>query len=173
MILSLIVAVADNGVIGRDGGLPWRMPSDMKTFRRLTMGKPIIMGRKQYDSVGRPLEGRDNIVITRNPFLQATGLASGVHVAANLDKAIALASDLARQQGGDEIMVIGGAQIYALALARADRIYLSRILADIDGDVRFDVPESFGWKIVKSEDTAAGPKDEHPHTFQVLDRAVG
>lgn len=166
MRISLILAVARNGVIGRDGAIPWRISTDMRRFRTLTLGKPIIMGRKQYASVGRPLEGRDNIVMTRDRAFQAPG----VHVAANLEAAIALAGDFAQRSGADEIMVIGGAQIYALAWPRADRIYLSRVEADVDGDVRFDLGDLSSWKIVEHTDVPAGPKDEHAHTYQVLDR---
>ena len=166
MRISLILAVARNGVIGRDGAIPWRIATDMRRFRTLTMGKPIIMGRKQYDTVGRPLEGRDNIVVTRNPAFAA----SGIHVTLTLEAAIALAGRLATDRGGDEIMIIGGAQIYTLALPLADRIYLSRVDANIDGDVRFETGGFSGWHIVSSETVPAGPKDDYPHTFTILDR---
>ncbi len=166
MRISLILAVSRNGVIGRNGAIPWRISTDMRRFRTLTIGKPIIMGRKQYDTVGKPLEGRDNIVITRNPGFVAPGIL-GVP---NLDAALQLAAKLARQRGADEIMVIGGAQIYALALPKADRVYISRVEADVDGDVRFDIGSMAGWRTVSSEDVPAGPKDEFRHIFCVLDR---
>jgi dihydrofolate reductase len=165
MRISLILAVARNGVIGRDGGIPWRISTDMRRFRTLTLGKPII-GRKQYDTVGKPLEGRDNIVITRNPDFQA----AGVHVTTTLSAALEVAKAFATARGADEIMVIGGAQIYALALPLAGRIYLSRVEADVDGDVRFDIGELAGWQRVSVEVVPAGPKDEHAHTFTILDR---
>jgi dihydrofolate reductase len=166
MRISLILAVARNGVIGRDGAIPWRVATDMRRFRTLTMGKPIIMGRKQYDTVGKPLEGRDNIVITRNPAFQA----AGVHSAPNLDAAITLARQFAKTRGADEIMIIGGAQIYELALPLADRVYLSRLEADVAGDIRFEPGDLSGWRIASAEQIPAGPKDEHPHTFTILDR---
>jgi dihydrofolate reductase len=166
MRISLILAVSRNGVIGRDGSIPWRISTDMRRFRSLTMGKPIIMGRKQYDTVGKPLEGRDNIVVTRN----AAFAAPGILVVPHLDAALELAAKLARQRGADEIMVIGGAQIYALALPRADRIYLSRVAADVDGDVRFDIADTSGWQVVSKEEIPAGPKDQFGHVFCVLDR---
>ena len=178
MRLSLILAVSRNSVIGRDGAIPWKISTDMRRFRQLTLGKPIIMGRKQYDSVGKPLDGRDNIVLTRN----ASFAPPGVHVVANLDDAIHIAEDLALAHGGNEIMVIGGAQIYEQALPRANRIYLSRVDADIEGDARFDIPalsnqhnsdstsDTGSWHIVETLVCPAGPKDEHPHTFIIYDR---
>lgn len=166
MRLSLIMAVARNGVIGRNGAIPWRISTDMKRFRALTLGKPIIMGRKQYESVGKPLEERDNIVITRNRAF----LAPGVHVVEDLSAAITRAKGLALERGADEIMVIGGAQIYALALPLADRLYLSRIDADIEGDVRFDVPDLSGWRRAALEICPPGPKDEFGHAYAVFDR---
>jgi dihydrofolate reductase len=169
MHISLILAVSRNGVIGRDGAIPWRMSTDMRRFRQLTLGKPIIMGRKQYDSVGKPLDGRDNIVVTRNPAFSV----SGVHAVPDIDHAIVLAEELARQRGADEIMIIGGAQIYTLALPRATRIYLSRVEAQVTGDVVFDIPDLQQWRTVSSQYLAAGEKDEHPHTFTILERLAG
>ena len=166
MRISLILAVARNGVIGRHGAIPWRIGTDMRRFRSLTMGKPIIMGRKQYDSVGKPLDGRDNIVITRNPAFSAPG----IHVAPSLAAALELARDTAERRGAREIMIIGGAQIYQLALPLADRIYLSRVEADVEGDVSFDLGDLSGWQAVSSEAVPVGPKDEHAHTFTILDR---
>jgi dihydrofolate reductase len=166
MRISLILAVSRNGVIGRDGGIPWRIGTDMRRFRELTMGKPIIMGRKQYDTVGKPLAGRDNIVVTRNASLRAPGILAVPDLPAALD----LAKALAEKNGVDEIMVIGGAQIYALALPNAGRIYLSRVEADVEGDVRFEVGDLSGWQVVFEEKIPSGPKDQFGHTFCVLDR---
>ena len=166
MRISLILAVSRNGVIGRDGVIPWRNSTDMRRFRSLTMGKPIIMGRKQYDTVGKPLEGRDNIVVTRNPDFSAPG----IHAAASMEAALELAATLARQRGADEIMVIGGAQIYALALPKADRIYLSRVEAEVDGEVRYDLGDLSSWVVVSRQECPAGTKDQFGHTFCVLDR---
>ena len=120
MKISLIVAVAENGVIGRNGALPWHVPSDLKTFRRHTMGKPVIMGRKTYASIGKPLPGRDNIVVTRDAGFSA----AGTNRAASIDEALDIARQKAAERGVDEIMVIGGAEIFALTVPLADRIYL-------------------------------------------------
>lgn len=166
MHISLILAVARNGVIGRDNRIPWRISSDMRRFRKLTLGKPIVMGRKQYESVGKPLDGRDNIVLTRDSAFTAPG----IHVVHDMTEAIALGTRLAEQRGSGEVMIIGGAQIYALAMPRATRIYLSTIEADVEGDVRFELPDLSGWHVVESEKCPAGPKDEHPHSFTILDR---
>lgn len=167
--ISLIVAAARNGVIGRAGGLPWRMPSDLKTFRRLTMGRPIIMGRKTFQSIGKPLDGRDNIVVTRD----STFAHVGIITASSLDAAIALARPLAAARGATEIMIIGGAEIYAQARPLADRIYLTRIDASPDGDAQFATPEPMLWH--ESERTAIPPdsRDEYAATLIVYERASG
>ncbi|HMO86745.1 MAG TPA: dihydrofolate reductase, partial [Lacipirellulaceae bacterium] len=123
MIVSLIAAVADNGVIGRDGGLPWRLSADLQRFKRLTMGHPLIMGRRTWEALGRPLPGRTSIVVTRQSPYAAP--QAEVQITGSLDDALAAA---ARAPGGDqEAFVIGGAEIYALALPRADRLYLTRV----------------------------------------------
>jgi dihydrofolate reductase len=128
--IALIVAAADNDVIGRDNALPWDLPADLAHFKRTTMGKPILMGRLTYESIGRPLPGRTNIVISRDPDYSA----EGVRCVQSLEEAIELAQDIARTDGGSELMVIGGAQIYALALPMASRIYLTRVHAEPAGD---------------------------------------
>ena len=168
MRISLILAVARDGVIGRAGAIPWRIATDMRRFRSLTMGRPIIMGRKQYQSVGKPLQGRDNIVVSRNRDFAA----AGIFVVATLQAAIDLGKGLATSRGVDEIMIIGGAQIYALALPIADRIYLSRVEAEVEGDVRFDLGDLTGWHVLSTEQVPSGPKDQYPHTFSVLDRSA-
>ncbi|MEL0013323.1 MAG: dihydrofolate reductase, partial [Alphaproteobacteria bacterium] len=124
MILSLIVAVANNGVIGHNGDLPWRIPGDMKFFKATTMGKPIVMGRKTWESLGRALPGRENIVVTRRAGFDAPGAS----VVESLDAALAQVPD------ADEVMVIGGAEIYALALPHVARVYLTQVHAAPDGD---------------------------------------
>lgn len=128
--LAVIFAVAENGVIGRDNGLPWRIPEDMRHFKRVTMGKPVIMGRKTWDSIGRPLPGRTNIVISRNPCFTA----EGIEVAPSLDAALALAGPIAAADGAGEVVVIGGAEIYRAAIPRADRLYTTEVHAIVDGD---------------------------------------
>ena len=139
--LTLIAAVAANGVIGRDGTLPWRLSADLKRFKALTMGHPVIMGRKTWESLGRPLPGRLNIVITRNPDYRPEGAS----VAASLDAALALAADAA------EVFVIGGEEIYRIALSRADRLQLTEIQQDFAGDARFPELDRSGWLTVTRE----------------------
>lgn len=162
MILSLIVAVAENGVIGRDGDLPWRIPGDMKFFKATTMGKPIVMGRKTWESLGRALPGRENIVITRSAGFEAPGAS----VVSDLDGA------LARVPDAEEVMVIGGAEIYALALPRAERVYLTRVHAAPDGDTHFPEMAPDTWREIAREDHA--PDGDTPgYSFVTLERKSG
>ncbi len=141
--ICLVVAMARNRVIGRGLKLPWHLPGDLRHFRALTIGKPVIMGRRTWDSIGRPLPGRTNIVVTRNPEFGA----EGARRCPDLDSALELARDVALIDGVDEIMVIGGAQLYALALPLADRIYLTEVLVDVDGDVLFPEFERSAWEV--------------------------
>lgn len=166
--IAFIVAVAENGVIGRGGTLPWHVPSDLKTFKRLTLGKPVIMGRKTYVSIGKPLPGRDNIVVTRDAGFNA----EGVEVAATIDEALAIARRKAAERGVDEIMVIGGAQIYAASLSMADRIYLTRIHARPDGDATFPEPDPSVWREVSRTPLPPDPRDEASATLLILERAA-
>jgi len=164
--IVLVVAVAENGVIGRGSGLPWKLSSDLKFFRAVTMNKPLIMGRKTFESIGKPLDDRDNIVITRNAAFEAAGIL----VAANFEEALEIAQEKARTRGVDEISVIGGAQIYELALPKADRIYLSEIHASPDGDTFFPKIDSAQWRETSRERHSAGPRDSADYSFVVLDR---
>ncbi|MDE0779837.1 MAG: dihydrofolate reductase [Alphaproteobacteria bacterium] len=141
MILSLVVAVAENGLIGRDGELPWRIPADLKFFKEITMGKPIVMGRKTWQSIGRPLPGRVNIVITRDSQFEAVGAV----VVGDLETALTAAGDV------PEAMIIGGAQIYAMAQERADRVYLTEVHASPDGDTFLPAFGSDDWREVARE----------------------
>jgi dihydrofolate reductase len=141
MGLSLIVARASNGVIGKDNQLPWRLPADLKYFKAVTMGKPIVMGRKTFESIGRPLPGRQNIVVTRNPDF----ISAGITVVHSVEAAIAAANEAA------EIMLIGGTELYTLSLALADRIYLTAIHQDFDGDAHFPALDS-QWLQVSRDD---------------------
>jgi dihydrofolate reductase len=134
--ITLIVARARNGVIGLRGGLPWRLPEDLAFFRRTTMGHPIVMGRRTWESIGRPLPGRRNIVVSRQPRFEAPG----AEVAASLDAA------LARCAGSPEVFVIGGAQLYREALPRAQRLIVTEIDADFDGDTHFPPPDPAQWR---------------------------
>ena len=142
MKISLIAAVAENGVVGRDNRLPWQLPEDLQYFKRTTMGKPILMGRKTYDSIGRPLPGRANIVVSRQPGL----LREGAHVVADVSAGIALAAELQAESGSDELMIIGGAEIYALCLPLAQRLYLTEVAAVVAGDVCFPDWDRGQWR---------------------------
>jgi dihydrofolate reductase len=166
-ILAFVVAVARNGVIGRDGRLPWRLSSDLKTFRRLTMGKPLIMGRKTWNSLGRPLDGRDNIVVTRDHAFAADGAL----VAHDIAGAVAMARDCAAARGADEIMVIGGSHIFAALMNDVRRLYWTDVEAEPEGDVTFPPLDARQWREVSREALPRGPKDEFPATLRVLERA--
>ena len=166
MQLSVIVAAARNGVIGRNNALPWHLPEDLKYFKRVTMGKPILMGRKTFESIGRALPGRSNLVITRNGEWQA----EGVQVVRSLEAALSLAEDIALIDGVDELMVIGGAQIYAEALPRAERIYLTEVDADVEGDAYLPAIDRSAWLEVSREVHAPSETNPYPYSFVVLDR---
>lgn len=161
--------MARNRVIGRDGGLPWRLPGDLAHFKSLTLGKPIVMGRRTFESIGRPLPGRANIVISRD----AGFVPDGVTVCLSVDEGLEAAATVARADGADEIMVIGGAQIYAAALPRADRIYLTKVEADTEGDTRFPELRPEDWRETAREQTRSGPGDEAEYGFVVLERRDG
>lgn len=155
--IVLVVAVADNGVIGRDGAMPWHLPADLRHFKRLTTGKPVIMGRKTFESIGKPLPGRHNIVLTRDTAWRA----EGVTVVPNLAEAIAAAGLDPRARAG-EIMVVGGAQIYAEALPIATRIELTRIHVSPDGDTHFPDPDPRHWReAARIEQPAEGEAPAH------------
>lgn len=168
MQVCLVVARARNGVIGAAGGMPWRMPSDLKFFKALTMGKPIIMGRKTFESLGKPLPGRTNIVVTR----QEGYAPEGVEVAETLERAIDLASDFAYAQGVAEIMIIGGGEIYRQSLAIADRIYLTEIDMVVDGDTTFPDLDTEVWQEVWRDPRKAGKGDSADYEMVILDRKV-
>ena len=162
--IALIVAMADNRVIGRDGGLPWRIPADLKFFKAKTMGKPIVMGRRTFESIGRALPGRPNIVVTGS----GAAFPEGVDVAPDAEAALAIAARHARDCGADEIMIIGGAALYEALLPRADRIYLTEIHEAVDGDTFFPDFDKGDWQEVDREDR----DDIHsvPVSFVTLDR---
>ena len=165
--VALVVAAARNGVIGRDGGLPWRIPSDLKTFRRMTMGKPVVMGRRTFQSIGRALDGRANIVVTRDPAFAAP---DGVTIARDVDAALALARRIAAREGAPEVAVIGGAQVYDAARAGADVIYLTRVEAEVAGDTTFADPDPAQWELTGREPIAADPRDQFPVTLEIWRR---
>jgi len=160
MILSLIVAVAENGVIGREGGLPWHLSADLKRFKRLTMGHTIVMGRKTWESIGRPLPGRTMLVVSR----QADYQANGVQVVGSLAEAI----DQAQQAGEETLFVIGGAEIYRQALPKANRLYLTRVLAPIDGDTHFPEIDLSVWNPIESQSHIADANNDHDYRFEVF-----
>jgi dihydrofolate reductase len=154
--VALILARAENGVIGAGGKLPWHISADLKHFKALTLGKPVIMGRKTFDSIGKPLPRRSNIVVTRDPGWRA----EGVVVAHDLPTALALAYEAAHRTGADEVMVIGGAEIYAQAMAHARRIHLTEVHRDYAGDTRLDL-DLAGWheraRAAHAGETPGGP----------------
>ncbi len=166
MQLSLIVARASNGCIGRDNKLPWYLPGDLKYFKRTTLGKPIIMGRKTWESLKGPLPGRCNIVITR----QAGYQADGAKVVATLDEAIALAESVALIDGVDEAVVIGGAEIYTLALPYTTRLYVTEVHADVEGDAFFPEFDLQQWRQLEREDFTAEPPNQYDYSFVVYQR---
>jgi dihydrofolate reductase len=167
--IAIVVAVAENRVIGRGGQLPWRMSSDLKRFRRLTWGKPIIMGRKTFDSVGKPLHGRDNIVVSRNSSFRGTG----VHVVADFEAALELAIRLAGQRGVNEIMVIGGATLYRAALSRAARIYLTEVHGQVAGDTTFPGFDLDQWRETERTACPKGLRDDFCSDFVIYERKAG
>ncbi|MGN7878221.1 dihydrofolate reductase [Hyphomicrobiales bacterium] len=159
--ISIVVAVAANGVIGRDGDLPWRLSTDLKRFKALTIGKPVIMGRKTWASLNRPLPGRANIVITRNTDF----VAEGADVVPSLDAAIAVANREAQAAGVDEICVIGGGEIYRQSIGMADILHVTEVQADVDGDTRFPDIDAQVFEKVFEEDLPQGEKDSHAMHF--------
>ncbi|MGO4572423.1 dihydrofolate reductase [Microvirga sp. 2TAF3] len=164
--LILVVAVAENGVIGRDNQLLWRLRTDLKRFRELTWSKPMIMGRKTFQSIGKPLPGRETIVLTRDPDFSA----EGAHVARSWDEAVALGSVLAERMGADAVAVVGGAEIYALALPQVKTIYLTQVHAAPEGDAIFPALDRSGFREIQRSDHPKGADDEHPFTFIDLER---
>ncbi|WP_375612018.1 MULTISPECIES: dihydrofolate reductase [unclassified Bartonella] len=164
--ICLIAAVAENGVIGREGVMPWHLSTDLQRFKALTLGKPIVMGRKTWDSIGRPLLGRTNIVITRD----CTFCAEGAVVAHSLSQACSLATNVASQNDVEEIFIIGGGEIFQQGLHMADKIFLTEVLASIEGDSFFPVFDKEKWTIVQTQDIPKGDKDSHPTRFVVYER---
>ena len=159
-MISIIVAASANNVIGAQGELPWRLSDDLKRFKAVTMGKPVVMGRKTWESIGRALPGRQNIVITR----QADFAADGCDVVQSTDTAIAAAGDVA------EIMVIGGSQVYELFLPVAQRLYLTRVHADVDGDAFFPMVDESQWRPIGDEPHAADDRNEFDFSFRTYER---
>ncbi len=165
--IALVVARGRNGVIGRDGDLPWRLRSDLQRFKAVTIGKPCIMGRKTWDSLPlKPLPGRLNLVLTRDLSFEAKG-AVPVH---SVDEALEIAREQAAEDGVDEIAVIGGEAIFAAVLPRAHRLYITEVEASPEGDARFPPFDETRFTEVLAEHHPAGDKDDHAFTFRVLER---
>jgi dihydrofolate reductase len=163
MRISLIVAASENGVIGRAGELPWKLPADLKHFRTLTWGKPVVMGRKTWDSIGRALPGRQNIVLTRDPAFAAPG----AQIASSPEEALRLAGD------APEVMIIGGGELYRAFLPRAERIYLTRVKTVESGDTLFPELDPAQWRQVAREAHAPDARHVHPYCFEILERVGG
>jgi len=162
MIISTIVAVAKNNVIGKDNDIPWYLPADLKYFKKITTGHHIVMGRKCYESIGRPLPKRTNIVVTRNPFF----IASGCLITHNVAEAV----QLAEANGEEEVFIIGGGQIYEIALPHVDRIYLTEVDLEVKGDIFFPSIDLNNWNLIKETKNLADEKNEYDYTFKVLER---
>ena len=160
-MISLIVAASTNNVIGFQGNLPWRLSADLKRFKTLTMGKPIVMGRKTYESIGRPLPGRQNLVVTRNPDF----VAEGCDVVPSVDAAIEAAGD------AEEIVIIGGSHIYEAFLPRAHRIYLTRVQAEVEGDAYLPGFNDDDWQETGVEKYNADESNDYDVIFSILERA--
>ncbi len=170
MEIVLVAAVARNGVIGVGGGLPWRLSTDMKRFKALTMGKPIVMGRKTFESIGRPLPGRANIIISRNPQLRV----DGADVVGNLSDALVLAGARGRcLPAGGEVCIVGGGEIYRQAMPVADRLEITHVLADAEGDVQFPLIDAAEWQLVSEQTIAQGPRDSALMRFASYRRHAG
>ena len=160
MILSLIAAASENNVIGRDGELPWNLPDDLQHFKEITSGSPVIMGRKTFESIGRALPNRRNIVITRGNTYEA----ENCEIAHSIDDALSIISD------EEEVFVIGGGEIYRQALLQADRIYLTRVHDVVDGDAFFPEMDEDEWEEVSREEHTKDEKNNHDYTFLVYER---
>ena len=164
MKISIIVAIADNGVIGRDNELPWRLSADLQRFKALTMGHHLLLGRKTFESIGRSLPGREMIVVSRG----TPELPDGVHLASSILDGI----ERARSHGEEELFVAGGASIYAVTLTDCDRVYLTHVHDDVDGDVLFPAVDWSLWDEVSRQETPADERNEYATTFTVYDRTA-
>jgi dihydrofolate reductase len=165
-MLVQVVAVSENGVIGREGRLPWRLKSEIAHFRHVTMGRPVIMGRKTYVSIGKPLVRRTNIVLSRDPSFAA----SGVIVTGGLDSALNIARGDALRRGVHEIAIIGGEDIYRQTLAAAGRLVVTRVPLHVEGDARFPAIDPAIWEEVSRTEHSAGPGDETGYTVMLYQR---
>ena len=166
-LLAIVAARARNGVIGRDGGLPWRLKSDMALFKATTLGKPVIMGRKTWDSLPKkPLPGRTNLVLSRDGTFEPRGAV----VCDRFDQALSMAREQAQEDGAEEVCVIGGTMLFALAMPKAKRLYLTEVEAEVEGDASFPDFDEAAWREVRRDAHSAAEQDDYPFTFRVLDR---
>jgi len=164
--LALVVAVSENGVIGKANALPWRLPSELKLFRQRTLGHPVIMGRRTFESIGKPLHGRDNIVVTRGEVMEH----EDVLTANSIEEALALAQRLAQRRRVDEIFIIGGSQIFEATRKLAQRIYLTRVHADVEGDAHFPDPSPEKWREINRAPHKAQENDSAAYTVITYER---
>ena len=177
-VVSMIVAVSENGVIGRDGDMPWRLSSDLKRLKALTLNHPVIMGRKTFESIGKPLPDRLNIVVSRDMDWQADGTMRVSSLGAAIDLATANLESIHEQADEDadpdelpkEVFIIGGGQIYAQAIDYADALYVTEVLAEIDGDTRFAEIDEEYFEPTHWEDVPQGEKDSHATRFVIWER---
>jgi dihydrofolate reductase len=167
--ISMIAAVAENGVIGSDQTIPWRIPSDFAYFKRTTLGKPVVMGRKQFETVGKPLPGRANIIVTRQQGYHPEGTV----VFGGINAALDHAQQIAAADGVDEIMIIGGGELYAQLMDRADRLYISHIDLHPEGDVRFPVIKPEDWAVIDLPEVTPSEKDSATYRVKVYERRKG
>lgn len=166
MRISLIVAVAENRTIGRDGGLPWHLPGDLRHFKALTIGRPVVMGRKTFESIGRPLPGRPNVVVSRGGMFKPEGVA----LCASIENALDNAERMAYEIGADEIMVIGGERVYRDTFAVASRIYLTEVLSKPKGNAFFPELAADEWVETARENNRRGDGDDHDYNFVTLEK---
>ncbi|BBE74545.1 dihydrofolate reductase [Oharaeibacter diazotrophicus] len=164
--MTIVVALGENGVIGRDGDMPWQLPSDLRRFKAITLGKPVVMGRRTLESIGRPLPGRDNLIVSRDPDYRP----DGVTVFADLDAAVAAARRIATDKGLDEFVVGGGGTLYAALIGRADRLRVTRVAASPDGDTRFPAIDPADWDLVHEEPMPRGERDSTDALWQDYER---
>jgi len=164
--IALVVAVAENGMMGRNGDLPWHLPDELKHFKTITIGKPVVMGRKTYESLGQALPGRPNIVLSRNPLYRL----DDAKTVTTLEAALALAAEEATRLSANEIFVIGGAAVFAEIMPRAERMYFTEVHARPEGDTRFPSFNRLEWREVERKGPLQGPKDQYPYSFVTLER---
>ena len=162
MKISAIVAVAKNNVIGKDNDIPWYLPADLKYFKKTTLNHHIIMGRNCYESIGKPLPKRTNVILTRNPFY----LVSNCYITHSIDQALQVAED----NGEDEAFIIGGAQIYELAMDRCERLYLTEVDLEVEGDIFFPKLNMDEWKLISEEPHQADEKNAYDYVFKIFER---